>query len=323
MEAEREKNRIRDNQRRSRARKKEYLQNLENRLRECQLQGVTASAEVQQAARRVAEENQKLRQLLGNLGVSGDRVDQYLSTGRLDPSDRSAPQAPSMESDLRGHAATALDRAMAPRRPVFYTPPKPTGSSSQHTSTESVLSYETTSNSPAGSYDAASEGFRQPQYEPEPAGSLEIAHPLSRRPWEAHDQRYALEDHNPLGSRWHPDPSAHDSSLAINLQGYGANQTLEFHPSYPGTESAGDPIPPTCQAQIVPQYSAYETIHQAPNFISHHMGAGHVSHSGPTSVADTDSSAEDRRPRRAGELEEYQWTSADPLMRTHYGARRG
>ncbi|KAF6802578.1 hypothetical protein CSOJ01_11493, partial [Colletotrichum sojae] len=294
---EREKNRIRDNQRRSRARKKEYLQDLENRLREYQLQGVTASAEVQQAARRVAEENQKLRQLLGNLGVSGDRVDQYLSTGRLDPSDRSAPQAPSMESDLRGHAATALDRAMAPRRPVFYTPPKPTGSSSQHTSTESVLSLHQTRR-----LGAMTQHRRA-------SGSL--------------NTNLNLQDHNPSGSRWHPDPSAHDSSLAINLQGYGANQTLEFHPSYPGTESAGDLIPPTCQAQIVPQYSSYETIHQAPNFISHHMVAGHVSHSGPTSVADTDSSAEDRRPRQSGELKEYQSTSADPLKRTHYGARRG
>ncbi|KAJ4313161.1 hypothetical protein N0V94_007090 [Neodidymelliopsis sp. IMI 364377] len=62
--------RIRDNQRRSRARRKEYLQELEAKLRNCDQVGIEASAEIQSAARRVLEENKKLRSLLLERGVS-------------------------------------------------------------------------------------------------------------------------------------------------------------------------------------------------------------------------------------------------------------
>ncbi|OBT71419.1 hypothetical protein VF21_09805 [Pseudogymnoascus sp. 05NY08] len=64
--------RIRDNQRRSRARRKEYLQELEGRLRQCELTGVEASSEIQGAARRVIEENRRLRLLLAQHGLSPD-----------------------------------------------------------------------------------------------------------------------------------------------------------------------------------------------------------------------------------------------------------
>jgi len=72
--------RIRDNQRRSRARRKEYLQELEARLRQCELQGIEASAEIQLAARRVADENKKLRILLNQNGVGDDNIDAYLQS---------------------------------------------------------------------------------------------------------------------------------------------------------------------------------------------------------------------------------------------------
>ncbi|KAE9371168.1 hypothetical protein N431DRAFT_425837 [Stipitochalara longipes BDJ] len=72
--------RIRDNQRRSRARRKEYLQELEARLRQCELQGIEASSEIQMAARRVAEENKKLRGLLAQHGVGEDTIETYLET---------------------------------------------------------------------------------------------------------------------------------------------------------------------------------------------------------------------------------------------------
>lgn len=74
--------RIRDNQRRSRARRKEYLQELEARLRQCELQGIEASAEIQQAARRVADENKKLRSLLAQHGVGEDNIEGYLQTSQ-------------------------------------------------------------------------------------------------------------------------------------------------------------------------------------------------------------------------------------------------
>ncbi|KAF2432585.1 hypothetical protein EJ08DRAFT_585201, partial [Tothia fuscella] len=62
--------RIRDNQRRSRARRKEYLQELETKYRQCEQIGVEASSEMQVAARKVLEENRKLRTLLKSKGMS-------------------------------------------------------------------------------------------------------------------------------------------------------------------------------------------------------------------------------------------------------------
>ncbi|KXL43590.1 hypothetical protein M433DRAFT_69513, partial [Acidomyces richmondensis BFW] len=62
--------RIRDNQRRSRARRKEYLQELESKYRQCEQLGVEASAEIQAAAKKVVEENRRLRALLKQQGFS-------------------------------------------------------------------------------------------------------------------------------------------------------------------------------------------------------------------------------------------------------------
>jgi hypothetical protein len=59
---------------RSRARRKEYLQELEAKLRGCEQVGIEASSEIQIAARRVVEENRKLRLLLHDRGVSEAEV---------------------------------------------------------------------------------------------------------------------------------------------------------------------------------------------------------------------------------------------------------
>ncbi|KAF2217274.1 hypothetical protein CERZMDRAFT_2643, partial [Cercospora zeae-maydis SCOH1-5] len=61
--------RIRENQRRSRQRRKEYLNELEAKYRNCELVGIGASAEIQAVARQVAEENRRLRGLLVKYGV--------------------------------------------------------------------------------------------------------------------------------------------------------------------------------------------------------------------------------------------------------------
>ncbi|KAH7089258.1 hypothetical protein FB567DRAFT_328778 [Paraphoma chrysanthemicola] len=66
--------RIRDNQRRSRARRKEYLQELEAKIRSCEQVGIEASSEIQLAARKVLDENKKLRSLLHERGVSEPEV---------------------------------------------------------------------------------------------------------------------------------------------------------------------------------------------------------------------------------------------------------
>jgi len=70
--------RIRDNQRRSRARRKEYIQELEERLRKFERLGTQATIEVQTAARKVSEQNTLLRSLLRLHGVSDVEVEGYL-----------------------------------------------------------------------------------------------------------------------------------------------------------------------------------------------------------------------------------------------------
>ncbi|KAJ5389378.1 uncharacterized protein N7496_000446 [Penicillium cataractarum] len=72
--------RVRDNQRRSRARRKEYIQHLEERLRSFESLGVAASQEVQQAGRKVAKENALLRSLLVLRGVTQDEIEVFLKS---------------------------------------------------------------------------------------------------------------------------------------------------------------------------------------------------------------------------------------------------
>ncbi len=74
-------NRIRNNQRRSRARRKEYLQELEGKLRKCESMGVEASMEIQASARLVAEENKRLRALLQSRGIMSQEIDTAVGAG--------------------------------------------------------------------------------------------------------------------------------------------------------------------------------------------------------------------------------------------------
>ncbi|TKX19288.1 hypothetical protein C1H76_8473 [Elsinoe australis] len=73
-----ERNRLK--QQRSRARRKEYLTELEDRLRTYERNGVQATVEVQNAARHVVHENQLLRELLCQHDVSPAQVDAFLKS---------------------------------------------------------------------------------------------------------------------------------------------------------------------------------------------------------------------------------------------------
>ncbi|KAK5731438.1 hypothetical protein LTR17_011400 [Elasticomyces elasticus] len=66
------------NQRRSRALRKEYLNELEAKVRRCRQTEAKASWELQTAARKVSEENQQLRQLLRQQGLSDIEIEGYL-----------------------------------------------------------------------------------------------------------------------------------------------------------------------------------------------------------------------------------------------------
>ena len=72
--------RVRDNQRRSRARRKEYTLGLEERLRRFESLGVEVTREVQAAGRKVAAENALLRSLLRHHGVLENEVGEYLKS---------------------------------------------------------------------------------------------------------------------------------------------------------------------------------------------------------------------------------------------------
>jgi hypothetical protein len=105
--------RIRDNQRRSRARRKEYLQELEARLRQCELHGIEASAEIQLAARKVADENRKLRELLSLHGIREDSVEGYLQSSQAGDALLSS-QYPSRSTPVQ-----ALQHMLQARKPYF------------------------------------------------------------------------------------------------------------------------------------------------------------------------------------------------------------
>ncbi|KAK1995369.1 hypothetical protein LX36DRAFT_582577 [Colletotrichum falcatum] len=77
--------RIRDNQRRSRARHKEFVDELQRKVQEYEKRGIEASLQMQKAARDVAIENSRLRALLASRGVSSDQVDAYLRSFDDDP----------------------------------------------------------------------------------------------------------------------------------------------------------------------------------------------------------------------------------------------
>ena len=71
---------VRDNLRRSRARRKEYIQHLGQRLRAFENQGVVAAQEIQRAGRKVAKENALLRSLLVIRGVTADEIEAFLKS---------------------------------------------------------------------------------------------------------------------------------------------------------------------------------------------------------------------------------------------------
>ncbi|ERS95278.1 hypothetical protein HMPREF1624_08155 [Sporothrix schenckii ATCC 58251] len=87
---------LRENQRRSRARQKELMEDMRQRLREYETQGVQATLDMQSAARTVAAENRCLRALLAEHGVAGDAVDDYLRKSGIGPAAIPAAKMPAV-----------------------------------------------------------------------------------------------------------------------------------------------------------------------------------------------------------------------------------
>ncbi|TLD21637.1 bZIP transcription factor-like protein [Venturia nashicola] len=90
---------VRDNQRRSRARHKEFVDDLKRRIQEYERNGVEVTKEIQQTARRVHEDNLKLRQLLAQKGVSDAETNSFLSGS--DPPANPLPPPKSVASPIQ------------------------------------------------------------------------------------------------------------------------------------------------------------------------------------------------------------------------------
>ncbi|MCJ1277501.1 hypothetical protein MMC21_005314 [Puttea exsequens] len=73
--------RVRDNQRRSRARRKEYLQELEAKLRKNESLGVQASIDIQSAAKAVLAENARLKKENDQLKDENERMRVLVKNG--------------------------------------------------------------------------------------------------------------------------------------------------------------------------------------------------------------------------------------------------
>src|SRR2546423_2210229 len=95
--------RNREVQRRSRARRRAYIEDLEKRVRQYQRDGVQATAEVQAAARKVAEENYWLHTLLAKHGVSSAEIKEHLENSKA------------VSRSLNLHAAEASARRVQPQ----------------------------------------------------------------------------------------------------------------------------------------------------------------------------------------------------------------
>ncbi|KAI8648876.1 hypothetical protein NCS56_01503600 [Fusarium sp. Ph1] len=87
-------------------------------------QGVEASSEVQQAARRVVEENRQLRGLLNRHGITEDEIYRYLHTsGAADQTDPTP--IPHVTSSNPSDAVQSLQHVIAPWRPTPLDPGVP------------------------------------------------------------------------------------------------------------------------------------------------------------------------------------------------------
>lgn len=69
---------MRENQRKSRARKQEHIQDLEQQLAACKKQARQKDIEYRLALQKMHAENQNLRTLLGSLGISAELIQQYV-----------------------------------------------------------------------------------------------------------------------------------------------------------------------------------------------------------------------------------------------------
>ncbi len=129
--------RNREHQRLSRARRKDYVADLEARVRKYNQDGISVTAEVQVAARRAAEENHFLRALLEMHGISAAEMDRHLASSRHVSAATSSSVIPPNLYSRTQHPITAKQRTPHPiSRPNQQVSHIPTPSASHSTTDE-------------------------------------------------------------------------------------------------------------------------------------------------------------------------------------------
>ncbi|KAH7273025.1 hypothetical protein B0J15DRAFT_193313 [Fusarium solani] len=113
----------RENQRRSRARQRELLEDLQRRVREYETRDGQATLEMQRVARAVAGENAALRSLLASKGVAADEVEAHLEAVRAGVS-----SGASMACTPASNSPCAASPVNIAPRPVACSQPSGRGS---------------------------------------------------------------------------------------------------------------------------------------------------------------------------------------------------
>ncbi|VUC25737.1 unnamed protein product [Clonostachys rosea] len=96
----------RENQRRSRARRRDYVQYLEERVRGYEKAGAQATVEMQQAARAVQAENRSLRAILATYGLSPAAIQMKIN----EESRRQEPFPSSSDLQVHPEPTTPLEK---------------------------------------------------------------------------------------------------------------------------------------------------------------------------------------------------------------------
>ncbi|RSL39606.1 hypothetical protein CEP53_013933 [Fusarium sp. AF-6] len=107
----------RENQRRSRARQRELLEDLQRRVREYESRDGQATLEMQRVARAVAGENAALRSLLAAKGVAADEVEAHLEAVRAGVSSTASVCTPTVNSPCAASPVNIAPRPEACSQP--------------------------------------------------------------------------------------------------------------------------------------------------------------------------------------------------------------
>jgi len=214
--------RVRNNQRRSRARRREYVAELERKVHECNTQGLSACTPrivPQDTIVRLENENRKLRELLALAGVEQDLVDRHLAAegGVPEVADTANPLQISPETaqeslvslengNLSMSPFVLMLRKSATIKPTADEASVPNGS--DETRAESFLQL------PADDFDILFEPFQsidssEPSYVPQSVSESSL-------PFE-YDASSSLQEVNPLCSAEFLLPSSSQSSAGTTL----------------------------------------------------------------------------------------------------------